>query len=205
MEPCVFTRKKINIIIINLSKVNAGEMEKYSNVTLGMNMFLILPRFTPTSHLLDSTARHRLGWNVVKVILAVCHNWRPSQHIFLILDSQPWKSSSSRQLYVCLITDRQRKCLKKSSLSLMYPPLPFTHFLNLNKYIYLCSGDCPVPSPPRPAAAATLLVGQGWIKWEGGAALEGVVDKRETRWFSVVCESGGVVALSVEGSVGALS
>lgn len=49
MEPCVFTRKKINIIIINLSKVSAGEMEKYSNVTLGMNMFLILARFTPTS------------------------------------------------------------------------------------------------------------------------------------------------------------
>lgn len=47
MEPCVFTRKKINIIIINLSKESAGKIEKYSNVTLGMNMFLILPRFTP--------------------------------------------------------------------------------------------------------------------------------------------------------------
>lgn len=46
MEPCVFTRKEINIIIINLSKVNIGEMEKYSNVTLGWNKFLT---FAPPS------------------------------------------------------------------------------------------------------------------------------------------------------------
>lgn len=53
-----------------------------------------------------SSTQTLLGWNVVKVILAVCHNWQPSRHIFLILDSQPWKSSRSRQLYVCLITGR---------------------------------------------------------------------------------------------------
>lgn len=138
MEPCVFTRKKINIIIINLSKVNAGWMEKYYNVTLGMNTFYFTPFHPPPSVTFWIPELYTdLCWNFVKVILVVCHNWRPSQQIYLILDSQPWKSSSSRQLYVCLIAGRwTEEMFEKLFLSLMYPPLSITHFLNFKKYIF---------------------------------------------------------------------
>lgn len=98
----------------------------------------VLPPFTPPSVTFWIPELYTdLCWNFVKVILAVCHNWRPSQQIYLILDSQPWKSSSSRQLYVCLIAGRwTEEMFEKLFLSLMYPPLSITHFRNFKKYIF---------------------------------------------------------------------
>lgn len=140
MEPCFFTRKKNQHNYYQFVKGERWRDEKifkcHNRKWIRFLLYPLSPPHQPPFGF-HSFTQTLLGWNVVKVILAVCHNWRPSQHIYLILDSQPWKSSSSRQLYVCLIAGRlTEEMSEKSFLSLMYPYLFVTHFLNFKICIF---------------------------------------------------------------------